>query len=99
MLAGPDAAPGRAYTVIFPWVVMLATWLAAFSVNHMVPSGPSVIPCGVGFRLELGTVNLDSKAPEVFMTPMALEPCSVNQMSLPGPAAMVSAEVMEDPTP
>ena len=30
---------------------------------------------------------------------MALEPCSVNQMSLPGPVAMVSAEVTLEPTP
>jgi hypothetical protein len=78
---------------------MPATWLALVSVNHIVSSVPSVMPSGVGFWLESGTVNFSSRAPEVLMTPMALEPCSVNQMSLPGPAAMVSAVVIEEPTP
>ena len=44
-------------------------------------------------------MNLDTTTPEVFMTPMALEPCSLNQMWSSGPVAMVSAEVMGDPTP
>jgi len=85
--------------VIVPEVVMLATWLVEFSVNHIVSLGPSVIPRGAGLVPGMGRANLWTRAPEVPMTPMALEPCSVNQISPPGPGAMASVDVTGEPTP
>src|SRR5439155_12495369 len=50
---GPEVMPsgsvrtGRRYSVMTPPVVIRPILLAASSVNHRLPSGPEVMPCGM----------------------------------------------------
>ena len=65
------------------------------SVNHMSPSEPSAIPSGD----PPGVGNVFTITPDVFISPIASEPGSVNQRLPPGPEAMLSAVVPAFPPP
>src|SRR5436190_11982238 len=69
-------------------LLMRAILFTDFSVNHMLPSGPTVMPAGSAFGDGIGY----SDTPPAGVTrPMAfVTPGSVNHMLPSGPAAMLN---------
>src|SRR5258706_9649582 len=74
-------------------LLMRPILLTDFSVNHMLPSGPAVIPAGSAFGDGIGY----SDTPPIGVTrPIALvAPASVNQRLPSGPAAMLNGRPAE----
>src|SRR5438132_4262758 len=60
------------------------------SVNQMFPSGPTVRPWGLLFRV--GALYSVSKTPSVVICPIAFPPHSVNQRFPSGPVLMVRGQ-------
>src|SRR5438067_7937038 len=75
----------RAYSVMVPAVVILATLLALYSVNHRLPSGPLTI--SVGWLLAVVTVY-SVNVPLGVSLPILLAATSVNQRLPSGPHVM-----------
>ena len=86
----PPAGVGMLHSVMAPAGVIRASWPAAVSVNHRLPSTwPRAMPWGRALAVVTGKVTA---LPAVVMRPMALAPWRVYQRAPSGPAAMPVGE-------